>query len=87
MNERQVQATLRERDRAKRAMQLWLALLVIWAVVVGWIVWGIINSIDGDRVSVWSWLAYVVPTLALGVGAVAWWSRWRRTDRDLRAEV
>ena len=87
MNERQIQATLRERDRAKRAMQLWVALLVIWAVVVGWIVWGIVNSIDGDQVSVWAWLAYGVPTLVLGVAAFAAWSRWRRTDRDLRAEV
>ena len=85
--EARVQATLRERDRAKRSMQVRVALLVVWAVVVGWIVWGIVNAVDGDQVSVWAWLAYLVPTALLGIGAVAAWSRWRRTDRDLRAEV
>jgi hypothetical protein len=87
MNERAIQATLRRRARAKRTLQLWLALLVIWAVVVGWIAWGIVNSIDGDQVSVWAWLTYLGPTVVLGIGSVVAWSRWRQTDRDLRAEV
>ena len=85
--EREVQRTLRERDRRKRTMQVWVALLVIWAVVVGWIVWGLVNALDGDQVSVGAWLAYLVPTVALAVGSFVAWSAWRRTDADLRREV
>jgi hypothetical protein len=46
-----------------------------------------VNSIDGDQVSVWAWLTYLGPTVVLGIGSVVAWSRWRQTDRDLRAEV
>ncbi len=84
-HEGRVQELLRERDRTRRSMQVWVALLVIWVVVVGWIVWGIVNAVDGDSVSVWAWVAYFAPAAALAVGSLLTWSRWRGTDRSLRA--
>ena len=86
-HERRTQELLRERDRSKRAMQLWVALLVIWAVIVGWIVWGIVNAVDGDSVSVWAWLAYGVPTAVLAAGSLLARRRWRNTDQELRKQV
>ena len=48
---------------------------------------GLSRVAPGTVGTLWAWLAYLGPTALLGIGAVAAWSRWRRTDRDLRAEV
>jgi hypothetical protein len=72
-------ALLRERDSLRRTRQVWLAGLVIWGVVVGWVVWGFINSLtdDLDLWLVWS-LVWLLPVLVLLGGTLL-------TQRRLRA--
>lgn len=84
-HEARTQELLRERSQRKRSMQTWLALTVIWAVVLGWVAWGLVNSIDGDTISLFAWLVYLVPLAALVVGTLVSWARYRDTDRRLLA--
>ena len=79
------QALLRERSARRRAMQVWLALTVIWGVVVGWVVFGFVNSVTDDADVPFAWLVYAVPLVVLGAGSLLAVLRWRRTDRDLVA--
>ena len=79
------QALLRERSARRRAMQVWLALTVIWGVVVGWVVFGFVNSVTDDADVPFAWLVYAVPLVILGAGSLLAVLRWRRTDRDLVA--
>ena len=87
MTSAHTQALLRSRDRARRSAQVWTALAVIWGVVLGWCVWGLINAFDGDQISTLAWVAYLVPLAALIVGALIAWSRWRATGRALLADA
>lgn len=79
------QALLRQQSRQKRALQVWIALTVIWGVVLGWVVFGIVNSVtdDGD-VPLAGWI-YAVPLAALAVGTLVAYLRLRRTGADLLA--
>lgn len=66
----------RRRDSLKRARQLWIAGLVIWGVLVGWVVWLFINSLDQDDNIRFAWVAvWLLPVLALAVGT---WVTQRR---------
>ena len=38
---------------------------MIWGVVLGWCVWGLINAFDGDQISAVAWAAFLVPLAAL----------------------
>lgn len=62
---------LRRRDRLRRARQLWLAGLVIWGVVVGWVAFGLVNSLTADD-AVWrDWvLVWLLPVAVLAIGAL-----------------
>jgi hypothetical protein len=64
-------ALIRRRDRLRRARQLWLAGLVIWGVVVGWVAFGLVNSLTADD-AVWrDWLlVWLLPVAALAIGAL-----------------
>ena len=57
---------LRERATAKRTAQLWLALTAAWAIVVGWVAWGLVNAVTDDALVV-AWLVYLLPLAVLAV--------------------
>lgn len=70
---------LRRRDALKRTRQVWAAGLVIWAVVVGWVLWGLVNSITDAVDMRLAWVVvWLVPVLVLGAGLAV-------TQRRLRA--
>ena len=58
---------LRQRDRAKRSMQLWVALAGIW-FVIGWAPWGLVGGLTGSPAA--GWAVYLVPLVVLGVMAL-----------------
>ena len=62
---------LRRRDALKRTRQVWLAGLVVWGVVVGWLAFGFVNSVTDDMDVRLTWvLTWLVPVLVLGVGSL-----------------
>ena len=69
---------IRRRDRIRRARQLWLAGLVIWGVVVGWVAFGLVNSLTADE-AVWrDWLlVWLLPVAVLAIGALVMQLRLR----------
>ena len=70
---------LRRRDSLKRTRQVWIAGLVVWGVVVGWVVFGLVNAITGDADVRLTWvLVWLVPVLILAGGTLL-------TQRRLRA--
>lgn len=70
---------LRQRDRARRAVPVWVGLAVVWGVVVGWVIWGAAR-VDSAALA---WTLYLVPLLAL-LGVAVWAvARVRRIDREL----
>ena len=83
--EARTQALLRERSARRRAMQVWVALTVIWGVVVGWVAFGFVNSVKEDADVPFAWLVYAVPLVILAVGSLVAALGVRRTDRDLVA--
>ena len=79
--EARTQALLRERDAAKRRMQVWIALTIIWGVALGWAAWGLSGMwADSDAVA---WLVYAAPLAVLIVGSLVAWSRIGRIDREI----
>jgi Kef-type K+ transport system membrane component KefB len=76
---------LRQRDRQKRTMQVWLGLLVVWGVVVGWLVFLIVDSATGGTKSATAWLAYLLPLAALAIVLFLHWRRLRTIDTELVA--
>lgn len=75
---------LRRRDALLRTRQLWAAGLVIWAVVLGWVIWGLVNSItdDVDIRLVWA-IVWLVPVLVFGAGLLMMQRRLRQCEADL----
>ena len=67
---------LRQRDKAKRSMQLWLALTGIW-FVVGWAPWGVVGGFVGHAAG---WAVYLIPLVTLAVIALAQVAKVRRID-------
>jgi membrane protein DedA with SNARE-associated domain len=74
----------RRRDALLRTRQLWAAGLVIWAVVLGWVIWGFINSLTdaADMRFVWA-LVWLLPVLILTTGLTVNHRRLRRCEADL----
>jgi uncharacterized membrane protein YhdT len=57
---------LRERDRTKRSIQVWAACTIIWAVILGWAIWGFLNGVTGGDSSLPIWLVvYLIPVAIL----------------------
>ena len=50
---------LRRRDSLRKTRQLWIAGLVIWGVVVGWVVFGFVNSVTDDMDVRLTWVAHL----------------------------
>jgi hypothetical protein len=70
---------LRRRDSLQKARQLWIAGLVIWGVVVGWVAFGFVNSVTDDVDVRLTWvLVWLLPVLVLAAGTLL-------TVRRLRA--
>jgi small-conductance mechanosensitive channel len=75
---------LRERDRAKRAIQVWAAGTIIWAVVLGWAIWGFLNGITGGNKSLVIWLVvYLVPVAVLAFMTLVQFRRRRGIETRL----
>jgi hypothetical protein len=75
---------LRERDRLLRTRQIWVAALVIWAVVLGWVIWGFINALTDAVDMRLAWvLVWLVPVLVLAAGVLVTRSRLRTCQAAL----
>ena len=81
-SEAHTQELLRERNVAKRRLQVWVALTAIWAIVLGWVAWGLAGMAAGDNDAV-AWCIYALPLAALAIGTLAAWARVRRVDAAL----
>lgn len=75
---------LRRRDSLRKARQLWIAGLVIWGVVVGWVVFGFVNSVTDDVDVRLTWvITWLLPVLVLAGGTLVTHLRVRGCDTDL----
>lgn len=75
---------LRQRDSLKRTRQVWMAGLVIWGVVVGWVAFGVVNAITGDLDVRLTWASvWLVPVLILGGGTLLTQRRLRLCEAAL----
>ncbi len=81
-----VNELLRRRDTLKRARQVWIGGLVVWGVVVGWVLFGFVNSLTNDMDVRITWvLVWLVPVLILAAGTLVTHLRLRRCSADLVA--
>jgi len=81
-----VNEVLRRRDTLKRARQVWIGGLVVWGVVVGWVLFGFVNSLTDDMDVRITWvLTWLVPVVILAAGALVTEVRLRRCSADLVA--
>lgn len=75
---------LRRRNSLKRTRQVWVACLVIWGVVLGWVLWGFVNSITDNLDVLLGWvLIWLLPVLLLAVGSLVTHLRLRSCEADL----
>lgn len=75
---------LRRRDSLQKARQLWIAGLVVWGVVVGWVIFGFVNSVTDDSDVRLTWgLAWLLPVVLLAGGSLVTHLRVRACDADL----
>jgi hypothetical protein len=75
---------LRRRDSLLRTRQVWAAGLVIWAVVLGWVIWGLINALTEDADLRLVWVAvWLLPVLILAAGLLVTRSRLRECQARL----
>ena len=79
------QDLLRQQARQRRRLQVWLALTVIWGVVLGWVMFGLVNSVTEDSDLPFAWGAYAVPLIVLGIGSLLAHRRLRRIGDGLLA--
>lgn len=67
---------LRERDQQKRSRQVWAGATIIWAVILGWVLWGFANAITDSAQPLLGWvLLWLVPVVVL---AAITWTRHHR---------
>jgi Kef-type K+ transport system membrane component KefB len=78
---------LRDRDKQKRSRQVWIGLLVIWGVVVGWLVFFVVRAATPDASPLLAWLAYLIPLGVLAGIALAHVRRLRDIDAELVAST
>ncbi|MFM1917241.1 MAG: hypothetical protein RJB01_756 [Actinomycetota bacterium] len=81
-----IEALLRERDRLLKRRQLWVAGLVVWAVVVGWVLFGVVNSFTEDADVRITWIiTWLLPVAILLIGSGTTWMQLRKVQRELIA--
>jgi hypothetical protein len=73
---------MRRRARQRRSTQLWLGVTVAWAGLIGWVLWGVVNTLTDSSMPVWV-LVYLLPVLVLGGITVAKFAGMRGTDREI----
>lgn len=78
---------LRQRDRQKRTSQVWIGLLVVWAVVVGWVVFFTVRSVTSDSGPLAAWLAYLAPLVILAAVTLLHSRKLREIDAELLAST
>ncbi len=88
MKESRELALLRRRDALKKRRQLWIAGLIIWGVVVGWVLFGVVNSFTDDVDVRLTWLlTWLLPVAVFGVGTLVVIGQLRANQRDLEHEA
>lgn len=84
MKESRELALLRRRDTLRKRRQLWIAGIIVWGVVVGWVLFGVVNSISGDVDVRLTWLlTWLVPVVVFGLGTLITQTALRSCERDL----
>jgi|688.fasta_scaffold36559_7 hypothetical protein len=84
MKESRELALLRRRDTLRKRRQLWIAGIIVWGIVVGWVLFGIVNSISGDVDVRLTWLlTWLVPVVVFGLGTLITQTALRSCERDL----
>ena len=77
---------LRQREAAIKSRQLWAGITIIWAVIIGWVLWGFINAVTDVAESWVVWLvAYLLPVLVLAILTLLRTLRIRSIDADILA--
>jgi uncharacterized membrane protein YhdT len=79
------QQLLRERATRQRALQVWLGLAIIWAVLLGWVVFAFVGTVTDGSDGRIAWLAYLVPLIVLAIGTLVTYLGVRRTGAALVA--
>ena len=88
MKESRELALLRRRDALKKRRQLWIAGLIIWGVVVGWVLFGVVNSFTDDvDVRLTGLRTWLLPVAVFGVGTLVVIGQLRANQRDLEHEA
>ena len=81
-----IEALLRQRDRLLKRRQLWVAGLVIWGVVVGWVLFGVVNSFTDDIDVRLTWIiTWLLPVAILLIGSAVTWLQLRKVQQELVA--
>lgn len=70
---------LRQRDKAKKSMQVWVALTVIW-FVIGWAPWGVVGGYVGHTAG---WAVYLIPLVVLAAVAAVKFLRVRAINAEI----
>ena len=79
---------LRQRDRQKRTLQVWIGLVVVWGVVVGWVAYFVIRSITTTSAgALIAWITYFGPLGIFAIGAYLHWYRLRTLDTEIVAST
>lgn len=78
-------ALLRKRDALLKRRQLWVAGLVIWGVVVGWVLFGVVNSFADEQDNIWlSWfVTWCIPVLIFAAGTLVSLAQLRACNAEI----
>lgn len=88
MKESREFALLRRRDSLRKRRQLWVAGVVVWGVVVGWVLFGVVNSFTDDVDVRLSWLlTWLVPVAVFVVGTLVTAAQLRSNQAELEREA
>lgn len=88
MKESREMALLRRRDTLRKRRQLWVAGIVIWGVVVGWVLFGVVNSFSDDADVRLTWLiTWLLPVVIFLAGTLTTQASLRACERDLVKEA
>lgn len=88
MKEAREFALLRRRDSLRKRRQLWVAGVVVWGVVVGWVLFGVVNSFTDDVDVRLSWLlTWLAPMVVLVAGTLVTSAQLRSNQAELEREA
>lgn len=88
MKEAREFALLRRRDSLRKRRQVWVAGVVVWGVVVGWVLFGVVNSFTDDVDVRLSWLlTWLAPMVVLVAGTLVTSAQLRSNQAELEREA